>query len=772
MDLIKALPLIKIKDGKLELLKTEKLDDTIGNKNVKVLTIIGNGRTGKSSLLNCIASYITKTNSSMFDVQDTDEHCTTGLDMYYFEDDNIILVDCQGLKLADSSTDPQILLITYLLSDVIIYNQRSNINNDVFDTLQPLTSFINYLDNVDNMKKPHLLFRLSDVSLKFDPMTHLAKALEFKNDQYQRVREVIGSLFNGIGITTTSSLDKSELVLLQEKRYLDVINTIDFGKSCEFILSTLISIEPKFTLNKWFESANKFANDINNNIKIDYSKLDIYTLLIEKEINEFIKTISKENDMDIFTSALQEDFDEHCKPRIEFVDNTMALFEQKFKLVDAELFKKYYDETKTELMKPINKAIKRYETLAEDAIEDRKNKKTPWESAIANDESIEISGKKVLNEILDYILNVEKRISKYYNPVAKKYTNRLYARLEDIKKIVQKEIENEKLQINQMNELEKLIDENWDELLKSFLKATFTQYTITYLGIEYDNDYARCPFEEDEHEEMEEIYTEYGLRRRLDYDLYETKLAYIKYQMYWLIPHFVDKHINKVLWKDIVDDSIRIYKFRSSDLWDDALNQIRMKSRTHTYKEHKIAEFRKKLFTKFICDPKVDKIAITKLKQSKLYYWNYDNMILFTDDKNIMSKYGGCSEEYLPDTQIFITKDMKKNKYMEKYITKLKMYVLVETIYIDDYDNNDEHYWINIRDTVKRMKLDEFKKYLIRTYKKQIKFTMPKRELALKLLKGKNKELLDLYRQFEIYYAINHNKIKGLSSCKTKKMCL
>lgn len=217
MDLIKALPLIKIKDGKLELLKTEKLDDTIGNKNVKVLTIIGNGRTGKSSLLNCIASYITKTNSSMFDVQDTDEHCTTGLDMYYFEDDNIILVDCQGLKLADSSTDPQILLITYLLSDVIIYNQRSNINNDVFDTLQPLTSFINYLDNVDNMKKPHLLFRLSDVSLKFDPMTHLAKALEFKNDQYQRVREVIGSLFNGIGITTTSSLDKSELVLLQEK---------------------------------------------------------------------------------------------------------------------------------------------------------------------------------------------------------------------------------------------------------------------------------------------------------------------------------------------------------------------------------------------------------------------------------------------------------------------------------------------------------------------------------------------------------------------------
>lgn len=76
---------------------------------------------------------------------------------------------------------------------------------------------------------------------------------------------------------------------------------------------------------------------------------------------------------------------------------------------------------------------------------------------------------------------------------------------------------------------------------------------------------------------------------------------------------------------------------------------------------------------------------------------------------------------------------------MEKYITKLKMYVLVETIYIDDYDNNDEHYWINIRDTVKRMKLDEFKKYLIRTYKKQIKFTMPKRELALKLLKGKIK---------------------------------
>ena len=148
--------LIQIKGNKLILDAFDIPCDT----SITVLSIVGTARTGKSTLLNMIGSYLLKKNTKIFNIDDTDEHCTVGVDMYYFETEKLVLLDCQGLKLDDSSNDPKLLLIIYLISDCIIYNQRSILNNDIFETLQPLATFINYIENITY--KPKLIFRILD----------------------------------------------------------------------------------------------------------------------------------------------------------------------------------------------------------------------------------------------------------------------------------------------------------------------------------------------------------------------------------------------------------------------------------------------------------------------------------------------------------------------------------------------------------------------------------------------------------------------------------
>ena len=56
-------PIIKFENNKLKILPHK-----LSNKNipVKVISIIGNGRTGKSTFLNCFATYLTKSNMDIF----------------------------------------------------------------------------------------------------------------------------------------------------------------------------------------------------------------------------------------------------------------------------------------------------------------------------------------------------------------------------------------------------------------------------------------------------------------------------------------------------------------------------------------------------------------------------------------------------------------------------------------------------------------------------------------------------------------------------------
>jgi ribosome biogenesis GTPase A len=172
------------------------------NKDIFVLSIIGKARTGKSSLLNCLISSIisnTTTTTNLFQTSDSDEHCTHGVDACYIEYDNkiIVILDVQGIEYHDSSLDTKMLLIIYLISNLIIFNEKNLISNATLQSLLPLTTFISCLE-LSSFNKPDILFRISDCDLTLEPMEHLNKTLKKRKDQYQNIRETIYELFKNI----------------------------------------------------------------------------------------------------------------------------------------------------------------------------------------------------------------------------------------------------------------------------------------------------------------------------------------------------------------------------------------------------------------------------------------------------------------------------------------------------------------------------------------------------------------------------------------------
>lgn len=324
------------------------------NDNITVISIIGIARTGKSSLLNCIGSYLLKENVNIFNVDDSDEHCTLGIDMYYFPQQKIVLLDCQGLKLDDSSNDPKLLLITYLISDCVIYNQRSILNNEVLETLQPLATFINYIEKIKT--KPILLyFRLLDTELKFDPAKLLIKTLSKRTDQYQNVREAISKLFSGVKIGCTGTLDRSEKRLMIEGKFYDFVN--DEENKFKSVIDDVMKVKGHNKFSEWLSLAQYYVTTINENKKIDFEKFDVYNLIVRDEIRTFIDSIDDKHFMDFACGILQSEYDEVVQPKIDFMNNCLSMFKTKFNMVNNVYFDDNYKKLADKLGAPINRAI-------------------------------------------------------------------------------------------------------------------------------------------------------------------------------------------------------------------------------------------------------------------------------------------------------------------------------------------------------------------------------------------------------------------------------
>lgn len=349
-----SVPFVKIVEAKLTLMKHL---DIPNDATVRIVSILGKARMGKSTFLNSIVSRITGQNMAPFQTQDNDEHCTRGMDAYYCKEQQLLLLDCQGLALEDSSHDPALLLFAYLISDTIVFNERMMLQNEALKLLEPICTFMAYI-NLEEIQKPKLYFRISDGDMVKNPAKNLEKVMMHYNDQYQSIRDSVAHLFQPvIGIVKTDSLDRPSKTKLQSGDYLSLFATAElgFGAAIDELLAAL----PKGqTAAVWKKKIPKIVENINKNEKITIDKLDVVGQTARLEIMEWINALSPELFHPISVIGTQASYDANVKPRKNNKKSTLSEFTRLFKSISGAIKDTQYAQLQERLAAPITAAEK------------------------------------------------------------------------------------------------------------------------------------------------------------------------------------------------------------------------------------------------------------------------------------------------------------------------------------------------------------------------------------------------------------------------------
>ena len=345
-------------------------DMRISDKPNKIISFIGNARTGKSTLMNCFLSYLFNDNIKLFNTSaNLNSHCTTGIDMLELEFDkyNLILLDVQGLELQDSSDDCKLIIFVYLISNLIIFNPKTILDNTVLSSLQSLTSIITYYDNIDsNKNKPGLFFRPRDINpdAEFDPTSNLSDMLSDTKDQFLNVRSSIKKLFHTIESVPTYSLDRKELKLLSNNNFIDFINNTDngFKNLCSHFDNIITNIKSSTDKNNFIN----IIENINGNKKIDFNIFDITKREAELDIKEWIlKNINiSMYDEPIESDGTQLNYDTFIQPRIDYSNEILAKFDERFIKTTPKIKATFRKEINDIFMKHINDSTHKSQAIA------------------------------------------------------------------------------------------------------------------------------------------------------------------------------------------------------------------------------------------------------------------------------------------------------------------------------------------------------------------------------------------------------------------------
>jgi len=359
----KAISLISITNNNLELKNIINNIQAYKDDNIKVVSILGSARMGKSTLLNTIISKYNNYNNNVFATsKSATNHCTNGIDFVYVPGLKIVFCDVQGLNHDNSSNDPKLLLITYLMSDIIIFTEPKMLNKNTLQTLSPLASFLTYLDGqqIDsNNSKPSLVFRISDFTLEGKPEDNLNKLLVENHDQHKNVIINMKKLFKDIKAFKTEQLDRTEIKMLDANNFIGLLESDEngFNNFISELNDYLDKIPVKFNFENWYNNLEKFIKEINNNNKIDFNKLDLYHQIAKVELLEY-KDNLRNFKLELFTEMKvnhsQMDLVNIINKRINQRDAIQIEFDTKFKVVNDNIKKFHYDE----IMKEINKHIK------------------------------------------------------------------------------------------------------------------------------------------------------------------------------------------------------------------------------------------------------------------------------------------------------------------------------------------------------------------------------------------------------------------------------
>jgi hypothetical protein len=237
--------------------------------NIKVVSIIGSARMGKSTLLNIILSKYGYNNIFPTSKSSTNM-CTIGIDYFYVPSVKILFCDVQGFT-TSISTDPKLLLVTYMMSDIIIFTEPKMLNKHSIQNISYFLLFSTYLDihPIDLNNKPSFIFRISDYFPSCKPQDHLEKFICIFNsfslrkgvNNYQSLKE----LFKDIKVFKTEQLERKELKMLDANNFSGILE-IDENGFNDFITKLneeLDKIPSKNNFNSWYLNLKEKIYSIN-----------------------------------------------------------------------------------------------------------------------------------------------------------------------------------------------------------------------------------------------------------------------------------------------------------------------------------------------------------------------------------------------------------------------------------------------------------------------------------------------------------------------------
>lgn len=348
--MLKSIPLIRFEGTKLLL-----IDNALPSNPVKILSIIGKARMGKSSFLNAFVSKYVGKNTTVFTTQDGDDHCTLGIDYYYIPEQNLLLLDSQGLAHENACHDPSLLLFIYLVSNIVIFNESTMLQNSALKLIEPICTFTQYLD-MDTCDKPSLIFRISDAKRGSDIHKTLEKLMAHHNDQYNSIRESVENVFaQPVKIIKTEYPQKTDDSLLSSNDYMALLSEKEngFDSAITSIIEDISAAVPRENI---LASIPGYIDSINNNEQININKLDIVALTHNNDILTWLNKVPAEVKSEIEVDGTQEMYDKNVVTRQAAVKKIKTDFTKRFKNITETIKKEHKAKLDAELDGPIERA--------------------------------------------------------------------------------------------------------------------------------------------------------------------------------------------------------------------------------------------------------------------------------------------------------------------------------------------------------------------------------------------------------------------------------
>ena len=459
ISMLKSSPLIRFDGTKLLL-----VDNVLPSTPVKILSIIGKARMGKSSFLNAFISKCVSKNTTVFTTQDGDDHCTLGIDYYYIPEQNLLLLDSQGLAHENACHDPSLLLFIYLVSNIVIFNESTMLQNSALKLIEPICTFTQYLD-MDTCEKPSLIFRISDAKRGSDIHKTLEKLMAHHNDQYNSIRESVENVFaQPVKIIKTEYPQKADDSLLSSNDYLRLLSEKEngFDSAITSIIEDISAAVPRENILK---SIPGYIDSINNNEQININKLDIVALTHNNDILIWLNKVPAELKSEIEVDGTQEMYDKNVVTRQALVKKVKTDFTKRFKNITETIKKEHKAKLDAELDGPIERAKLNSEKKAREYVVKNGVESLLVPQPIGTIPDAGLTDIHHNSHLINYYLGAyqrfQKAIQNIYEPVRMIYEKIINSMYEEVNKKLEKARE-----ISQQQK--RAVEEKCKEILETF----------------------------------------------------------------------------------------------------------------------------------------------------------------------------------------------------------------------------------------------------------------------------------------------------------------